>query len=148
MKSDSHTPDNRIPGPRPQALSTARPAIHRLPLPDIPRDRWCDFRREYEAGMSLKAIAAQHICDPRTVRRLLLLNKGSEHIGQQHAPTVLDPWVPLIQEQLQTLPEGSVGICTASRAITARLRQDGYTGSERTVRNYLRSRYHIEAPDT
>ena len=46
-----------------------------LNLPEISSDKWSDFRREYEQGKTLKQIALEYHCDPRTVRKCLFLNQ-------------------------------------------------------------------------
>ena len=70
----------------------------RLNLPDLPQEEWCDFRWDYESGMTLKQIAAKYICDPRTVRQSLLRNADSRCIGHRRAPTILDPYLSIISE--------------------------------------------------
>ncbi|MBQ9155511.1 MAG: hypothetical protein IJ137_01875 [Eubacterium sp.] len=67
-----------------------------FPLPSLPEDQWCDFRRDYESGSTLKAIAAKYLCDPRTVRRCIMLNKSSCELGRQTAPTKLAPYHSMI----------------------------------------------------
>lgn len=198
-------------------------AKSRISFPPLPPERWCDLRKEYEGGMTLKAIAEKHYCDPRTVRRLIMQNRNSAEIGKQTAPTRLSFYAGRIEELLQeaqayvqnaayapdapatphaqdslSLPgkpneahapneqynedEANVadelyvqddasapvsdpthglhgshdsnspqaalsgrinGICALSRWITTKLAEEGYTGSERTVRNYLQSRIHV-----
>ena len=124
-------------------LSTHRSYIQRLSLPDIPQNHWCDFRRDYESGLSLKAIAQKYVCDPRTVRTLMNLNKGSAEIGKQRAPTVLTKWLPKIRALYQELSDEGMSICIISRHITEQLKKEGYRGTERTIRNYLRTQYFV-----
>ena len=116
-----------------------------FPLPDLPEDMWCDFRRDYESGSTLKAIAAQYMCDPRTVRRCIMANKSSDELGRQTAPTKLAPYHVMIDCLYAKCTEKNtqevIGICQISQYITDQLKKCGYTGSERTVRNYLRSKY-------
>ena len=120
----------------------------RLTLPDLPKEKWCDFRIDYETGMTLKEIGAKYICDPRTVKRNLQLNIGSTRIGYRHTPTILAPYLSLIDHYLKIHDDHS-GICRASDQLTKQLRDAGYTGSERTVRNYLRANYYtLERKDT
>ena len=127
-------------------LSSTRKA---LLLPQISSDKWCDFRIDYESGMTLKSIAEKYICDPRTVRRCLLNNKSSSELGSQTAPTKLSAYIDqihmLFQEYTdQVVVSGNLtGICHISKKITQSLRMSGYKGSERTVRNYLRARYQF-----
>ena len=102
----------------------------RLHPPDIPEKEWSDFRCDYESGMTLKMIAEKYFCDPRTVRKAQIDSLYQDFI--------------LIQ---QTSHKKS-GICDISRKITRILADEGYTGSERTVRNYLRNTYQfVTDPD-
>ena len=123
----------------PASYTKIRPS----PLPDLPPEDWCDFRIDYEAGMTLKEIARKYMCDPRTVRKCIRLNQSSTEIGRQNAPTKLTHWIESIDslyaEYSQINP--APGICRMSSLITERLKALGYTGSERTVRNYLRVKY-------
>ena len=129
----------------PRKKSISRP----FQPPVIPQEEWCDFRIDYEAGMTLKDIADKYICDSRTVRKCILLNRSSKHIGEQIAPTRLYPFTDKIEELYATYKENekqkahSAGICRISSFITEELRKEGYQGSERTVRNYLRQKYLI-----
>ena len=119
------------------------PKSRHLILPAIPEDRWCDFRREYESGSTIKSIAGKHFCDPRTVRLFLQLNRNSSEIGRQRAPTILAPWLSDIQGLYRYYSSEGMGICQISSKITCLLKQRGYTGTERTVRNYLRKQLQI-----
>ena len=127
----------------------------RLYLPEMPEEEWCDFRQDYESGMTLKLIAEKYLCDPRTVRKCIIANKQSSEIGRQMAPTKLAAYIGRIDtlyREYTFSPAGSIsersGICDISRRITAQLQLEGYTGSERTVRNYLRAKYQfVTEPD-
>lgn len=106
---------------------------------DIPPDQWCDFRIDYESGMSLREIAGKYICDSRTVRSAIIYNKSSKELGRKMTPSILMEHESEILELLenQALQTGSV--YQLSCRITEALATSGYTGSERTVRNYLKS---------
>lgn len=115
-----------------------KPVYHFHP-PGIPPEKWCDFRIDFESGMTLKQIAEKYFCDQRTVRNCIIMNKSSYDLGKQYAPTKLQPY----EEQIQTLyaqytSEDHPGITRISRLITETISQSGYRGSERTVRNYLK----------
>jgi len=57
-------------------------------LPDLPRARWCDFRIKYiEQHMTLRELADEYMCDPRTVRACLIHNKSSSSLGKKTVPT-------------------------------------------------------------
>ncbi|MBQ8162069.1 MAG: hypothetical protein IJ083_15185 [Clostridia bacterium] len=110
------------------------------PLPDIPKDAWCDFRRAYEGGMTLAAIAEKFHCDPRTVRRCILENRSSQALGQQTAPRKLDGY----QEQLRVCvrrmrddEDGMPGVLAVARKAFEELSQAGYRGGLRTVQNQV-----------
>ena len=74
-----------------QVLSYSSPPFshRRLSLPDLPEEKWSDFRKDHEGGMTLKAIAEKYMCDPRTVRNYLRsqyhvterTNSGKENEG-------------------------------------------------------------------
>ena len=139
-------------------------------LPEIPLAEWCDFRREYEQGKTLKQIASDYHCDSRTVRKSLLLNQRSNDIGKQNCSKKITAFIPRINDLYQeyisinnsankfpdtdskTVGFGNqspskethirkYGICRISRLITEQITAEGYTGSERTVRNYLSSSF-------
>ena len=121
----------------------------RIPLPDYPESEWCDFRRDYEAGMTFKKIAEKYCCDPRTVKRCIWYNKASTELGSQTKPKKIAAFVDLIDTEYQEIVFGQsfaseeIGICEISERITEALKQNGYTGGERTVRNYLRITYQF-----
>ena len=126
----------------------------RLQPPDIPKKEWSDFRCDYESGMTLKMIAEKYLCDPRTVRKSIMSNKSSSEIGKQSEPTKLAAYVERIDSLyqdfilIQRVSHMKSGICDISRKITRILSDEGYTGSERTVRNYLRNTYQfVTDPD-
>ena len=119
-------------------------------LPDIPPEKWCNIRADYESGMTLKAIADKYFCDPRTVRSCIINNKASTELGKQSAPTKLSPFIQLVNQLfLEYTQKGSMyhsaanSFCAISREITLVIQKQGYTGSERTVRNYLRNKYQF-----
>ena len=98
----------------------------------------------------MKEIAEKHFCDPRTVRRCISSNKSSKDLGRQTEPTKLAPYYDTLDTLFQQIimdkeadpgSDNKVGICEISRIITQQLITQGYTGSERTIRNYLRKKY-------
>ena len=121
----------------------------RMDLPDIPKESWCDFRVDYESGMTLKAIGCKYVCDPRTVRKCILANRSSTEIGKWLGKTKVGDFVIKIDAlyRLYTSDPDHIpnnpGICEISGKIAEELRAEGYTGGERTVRNYLRSHYEF-----
>ena len=110
--------------------------------PDIGSRTPCDFRMDLDAGMTLKQIAEKYLCDQRTVRTCILLNKSSRELGKQYAPTKLEPFEEEVRTLYQSYKKQSSGqkeftTLKISRQITDIITDHGYTGSERTVRNYL-----------
>ena len=122
----------------------------RIPLPDYPEIEWCDFRRDYESGMTLKQIAEKYHCDSRTVKRFIWYNRSSSELGKQMVPTKIEPFIDRLEYLYGKYIDNDehTGICEISRLITEQLINEGYTGGERTVRNYLRAKYqHVTDPD-
>ena len=71
-------------------------------LPDLPREKWCDFRVGYsEHNKTLVQLAEEYMCDPRTVRSCLLRNKPSSSLGKKTVPTQIDLYRDEIQEALE-----------------------------------------------
>ena len=116
----------------------------RLLLPDLPREQWSDFRADFEAGMTLKDIATKYHCDPRTVRTSLPLNRGSSDFGKWTSPKKLEAHIDSISRVICTTT-GFKSLSTLSQHITSEIQKEGYTGGERTVRNYLHTRPEIKA---
>ena len=123
----------------------------RLPLKDIPESEWTDIRQDYESGMTQKAIAEKYFCDVRTVKTCLLKDYPSSEIGRQKAPRKISPYRDRIDKLYRECITdygdllSKPGICTISQRITDDITKEGYDGSERTVREYLRLTYqHVE----
>ena len=118
--------------------------------PAVPRRRWCDFRCDFESGMTLKSIGEKYHCDQRTVRRCILLNKNSTDLGRQYAPTKLAPYIQeidiLFNQCMHRLSIGGkpCGITQLSRQIMQEICKKGYTGSIRLIQNHLRSKYELQ----
>ena len=125
----------------PQRKLVYLPRQH-ITFPDIPPDKWCDFRKDFEEGMTMKALGEKYCCDPRTVRKCLLQNRSSQDIGCQTAPTKLTPYLPEINRLFHKYSPAAANLCMLSRQITEDLQSIGYVGSERTVRNHLRSIFY------
>ena len=92
--------------------------------------------------MSMKAIAAKYYCDPRTVRKCLFQNKSSQELGRQTTPTKITPYLQEIDRLFRRYAPEMPSVYMLSRRITEELQSLGYTGSERTVRNHLRSTFY------
>ena len=94
--------------------------------------------------MTMKSIAEKYICDPRTVRKCLFQNKSSYELGRQTAPTKLAPYLSALEHLYMELSGEASSFCMLSQRITVELHALGYAGSERTVRNHLRSNYQYK----
>lgn len=113
-------------------------------LPDIPKEQWSDFRADYESGMTMQAIASKYHCDSRTVSKALSLNRGSSDFGKRIQPKKLEPHEETISQLVRNTAEYK-SLLKLSRRITAELQKEGYSGGERTVRNYLQTRADVKA---
>lgn len=118
--------------------SKTKPGKRKLYIPnDVPAEQWCDFRIDYEAGMTLHAIAEKYLCDSRTVRNAIIHNKSSNELGRKTTPTILANYESRIRELIAETGTDFTTLYQLSRHITSTLEQEGYHGSERSVRNYL-----------
>lgn len=116
----------------------------RLVLPHVLQEEWCDFRIAFESGMTLKDIAIKFHCDPRTVRNAIANNRGSADLGKWTSQKKLEAHLDAITKVLgQTTSIKSLS--NLSQQITSEIQKNGYTGGERTVRNYLYSRSDVKA---
>lgn len=116
----------------------------RILLPDIPKEQWSDFRADFESGMTLKDIAVKYHCDPRTVRTALPLNRGSNDFGKWTSPKKLEAHIDSISKVLCSTAQFK-SLSNLSQHITSEIQKVGYTGGERTVRNYLYTRPEVKA---
>ena len=122
----------------------------RFPMPDLPRDVWCDFRIDLvEHGMTLVQLAEKYYCDPRTVRSCIQHNKSSFELGKKTTPTRIqvyeDQIRELLTEHLTDLPEQATTIYGLSQYLYPLLQKQGYTASERTLRNHLQKQPYVKA---
>lgn len=122
----------------------------RFILPDLPKSQWCDIRTTYiEKNLTLSELADIYKCDARTIKACLIRNKSSGALGKKSTPTRIDPFKDdlqsLIEQHLQHLPEDIHSIYQLSRHLMPLLNDCGYTGSERTLRNYLYTHPAIKA---
>ena len=114
----------------------------RLQIDDqIPEEQWSDARRQYILEeKSLGRIGKEQHMDPRTVSKLVKNNLNFDRVGKHQSPSKVEPYADAI---LDFLTSGCFqrysGIMTVSEKILARIRSLGYTGSERTLREYLKT---------
>ena len=114
----------------------------RLQIDDqIPEEQWSDARRQYILEeKSLGRIGKEQHMDPRTVSKLVKNNLNFDRVGKHQSPSKVEPYADAI---LDLLTSGCFhrysGIMTVSEKILARIRSLGYTGSERTLREHLKT---------
>lgn len=114
----------------------------RLQIDDqIPEEQWSDARRQYILEeKSLSLIGKEQHMDPRTVSKLVKNNWNFDRVGKHQSPSKVEPYAGTI---LDLLTSGCLhrysGIMTVSEKILALIRSLGYTGSERTLREYLKT---------
>lgn len=107
----------------------------------IPEEQWSDARRQYILEeKSLSLIGKEQHMDPRTVSKLVKNNWNFDRVGKHQSPSKVEPYADAI---LDLLTSGCFhrysGIMTVSEKILAHIRSLGYTGSERTLREYLKT---------
>ena len=107
----------------------------------IPEEQWSDARRQYILEeKSLSLIGKEQHMDPRTVSKLVKNNWNFDRVGKHQSPSKVEPYAGTI---LDLLTSGCFhrysGIMTVSEKILAHIRSLGYTGSERTLREYLKT---------
>ena len=112
-----------------------RPNHRKIVLPDIPEEKRCFFRKEYDTGKSLQQIALENHCDRRTVRIAIIHNR--DEIGQQTVDSKTDKYKHRIERLLQTIPK-SRSLFSKSTQIAKALNDSGIEISERSVRNYIK----------
>jgi transposase len=106
------------------------------------RERYAEIRRRLEAGESLSAISRATRLDRKTVQRFARAGSAEELLGKATSrESKLDQFKPYLHRRWN---EG----VTDATALHAELRERGWTGSEQTVRRYVRPfRQAHAAPD-
>lgn len=112
-----------------------RPNHRKILLPDIPEEKRCFFRKEYDTGKSLQQIAIENHCDRRTVRIAIIHNR--DEIGQQTVDSKTDKYQHRIERLLKTIPK-SRSLFSKSTQIAKILNESGFEISERSIRNYIK----------
>ena len=112
-----------------------RPNHRKILLPDIPKEKRCFFRKEYDSGKSLQQIAQENHCDRRTVRIAIIHNR--DEIGQQTVGSKTDKYKNRIELLLKTIPK-SRSLFSKSTQIAKELNESGIEISERSIRNYIK----------
>lgn len=107
-------------------------------LPELFSDAPSLPRMLYESGRSASEVADIIGCDRRTAARLIRENLDISDIGKwNHAHKKLDTFTGMINSFIDTKLKGYTSLSVFSRDLFHDLQKKGYTGSERTLRNYL-----------
>lgn len=107
----------------------------------IPEEQWSDARRQYILEeKSLGRIGKEQHMDPRTVSKLVKNNWNFDRVGKHQSPSKVEPYADAI---LDLLTSGCFqrysGIMTVSEKTLVHIRSLGYIGSERTLREHLKT---------
>jgi transposase len=105
------------------------------------RDRYAEIHRWLDAGESLSAISRVTGLDRKTVQRFARAGSAGELLGKATSrESKLDKFTPYLHQRWN---EG----VTDAAALHAELREQGWSGSEQTVRRYVRPfRQALAAP--
>ena len=92
----------------------------------------------YRSGKSVSEVAEAIGCDRRTAAKLIKNNLSIEDIGKwDGSRKKLTGFSGIINAFMDTRITGYSSLLSFSKDLYAQLVKEGYTGSERTVRNYL-----------
>ena len=96
------------------------------------RDRYAEIRGRLDAGESLSAISRATGLDRKTVQRFARAGSAQELLGKATSrESKLDKFTPYLHQRWNE------GVTDAAR-LHAELREQGWAGSEQTVRRYVR----------
>jgi transposase len=106
------------------------------------RERYAEIRGRLDAGESLSAISRVTGLDRKTVQRFARAGSAEELLGKATSrESKLDQFTPYLHRRWNE------GVTDAAQ-LHAELREQGWTGSEQTVRRYVRPfRQALTAPD-
>ena len=106
------------------------------------RERYAEIHRRLDAGESLSAISRVTGLDRKTVQRFARAGSAGELLGKATSrESKLDEFTPYLRRRWND------GVTDAA-ALHAELQEQGWTGSEQTVRRYVRPfRQALAAPD-
>ena len=92
----------------------------------------------YKSGKTITEVAETLRCDRRTASRLIKNNLNEEDIGRWDAShKKLNGYTGIINSFIDSNISKYTSLLSFSKALCSLLAEQGYTGSERTVRNYL-----------
>ena len=99
--------------------------------------------------MTLVQLAKKYCCDPRTVRNCILHNKSSFELGKKSTPIRMQLYEQQVRELLlhniDGIPDNVSTVYSLSHHLYPLLQEQGYSGSERTLRNHLQTQPYIRA---
>ena len=106
------------------------------------RERYAEIHQRLDAGESLSGISRATGLDRKTVQRFARAGSAGELLGKATSrESKLDDFTPYLRQRWND------GVTDAA-ALHAELRERGWTGSEQTVRRYVRPfRQALAAPD-
>ena len=129
-------------GVRTQAFLRARTA---LAASAASRVRWLahyeEVRRRHAAGESLRTIKKATGLARATVRRFARANSFPERAVRAPGPSMLDPFIPWLEERLSTG-------CENASLLHRQLRERGYPGSSRQVHKWVHTQRSMPARTT
>lgn len=92
----------------------------------------------YKTGKTITEVASTLHCDRRTASKLIKNNLNEEDIGRwDPSHKKLTGYAGIINSFIDTDISKYKSLLSFSKALCSQLAEQGYTGSERTVRNYL-----------
>lgn len=97
----------------------------------IPDNELNTLTREYQSGLTYKAIAEKHYIDQRTAKRYVQLNLSLEEYEHRPYSSILDPYKEQIR---QAIEPGDYSV----KEIFEDLKQKGYTGSYSLLYRFIR----------
>ena len=107
----------------------------------IPEAQWSDVRREYLVeGKSFAQIARERCCDERTVARLVKENLNFADVGKKQTPSKIEGFQGSVERHLKSGKFKDDDLITIlSARLLPILQGEGFCGSERTLREYLKT---------
>jgi transposase len=135
--ADTGDDEDQDPEPGPAAAPIERPETG---LAIRTRERYAAVQDLVRQGVSRAAVSRRLRLDPQTVRRFAGASTVDELLVNTRRDGLIDPYRPYLHQRWN---EG----CTDATILHAEIRAQGFTGSDKTVRRYLRPfRATIAAP--
>jgi transposase len=135
--ADTNDSEDRVPEPDSVATTVERPETG---LAIRTRKRYAAVQNLVRPGVSRAAISRQLHLDPQTVRRFARASTVDELLVNTRRDSLIDPYRHYLHQRWN---EG----CTDATILHTEIRVQGFTGSDKTVRRYLRPfRATVTAP--